>query len=83
MHFVVTPRKLLEFIISVREIEVDPKKVQAIVYMQPPKKISQIRSLQGRLQSIRMFISKLVDRDQPFNRNLHKGVKCIWNDECQ
>ena len=25
----------------------------------------------------------MVDRAQPFNRNLHKGVKCIWNDECQ
>ena len=61
----------------------DPEKVQAIVDMPPPKNISQMRSLQGYLQSIRRFISQLVARDQPFNRNLHKGVKCIWNDECK
>ena len=41
------------------------------------------RSLQGSLQSIRRFISQLADRAQPFNMNLHKGVKCVWNEECQ
>ena len=81
--FGVTSGKLLGFIISAKGIEVDPEKVQAIVDMPPPKNISQMRSLQGRLQSIRRFISQLADRAQPFNKNLHKGVKCGWNDECQ
>ena len=81
--FGVTSRKLLVFIISTKGIEVDPKKVQAIMDMPPPKNISQMRSLQGHLQSIRRFISQLVDIAQPFNKNLHKGVKCIWNDKCQ
>ena len=51
--------------------------------MPPPKNIIQMRSLQGRLQSIRRFISQLADRAQPFNKNLHKGVKYIWNEDCQ
>ena len=25
----------------------------------------------------------MADRAQPFNKNLHKGVKCVWNEECQ
>ena len=48
-----------------------------------PQKISQLRSLQGHLQSIRWFIYQLVDRAQPLNKNLHKGVVCIWNEDCE
>ena len=55
--FGVTFGKLLGFVISAKGIEVDPEKVQAIVVMPPPKNISQMRSHQGRLQSIRRFIS--------------------------
>ena len=67
--FGVTSGKLLGFIISAKGIEVDPEKVQAIMDMPPPRNISQMRSLQGRLQSIRRFISQLADRSQPFNKN--------------
>ena len=51
--------------------------------MPPPKNISQMRILQGCLQSIRRFISQLADRAQTFNKTLHKGVKCVWNEDCQ
>ncbi|GLJ17613.1 hypothetical protein SUGI_0306670 [Cryptomeria japonica] len=50
--FGVTSGKLLGFIVSKRGIEADPTKVKAILEMQPPRNISQLRSLQGRLQSI-------------------------------
>ena len=79
----VTSRKLLGYIISAKGIEVDPEKVQDIMDMPPPKNISQLRSLQGRLQSIRTFISQLADNAQPFNKNLHKGSTHIWNSYCQ
>ena len=61
----------------------DLEKFQAIMDIPPPKNITQMRSLQGHIQSIRRFISQLVDRAQPFNKSLHKGVKCVWNEECQ
>ena len=77
--FGVTSGKLLGYIISAKGIEVDPEKVQAIMDMPPPKNISQLRSLQGRLQSIRRFISQLADKAQAFNKNLHKGSTHIWN----
>ena len=80
--FGVTSGKLLGYIISVKGIEVDPEKVQAIMDM-PPKNINQLRSLQGHLQSIRRFISQLADKAQAFNKNIHKGSTYIWNSDCQ
>ena len=81
--FGVTSGKLLGYIISEKGIEVDPKKVQAIMHMPPPKNICQLRSLQGRLESIRRFISQLANNAQAFNKNLHKGSTHVWNSDCQ
>lgn len=80
--FGITSRELLGYIVSAKGIEVDPEKVQAIMDMPPPHNISQMRSLQGRLLSIRRFISQLVDRSQPFTKTLHKGVKYNWSQDC-
>lgn len=73
--FGVTSRKFLGYIMSNKGIKVDPEKVQAIMEMPPPKNISQMRILQGCLQSIRCFISQLVDKAQPFTKVLRKGVQ--------
>lgn len=68
--FGVTSGKLLGYIVSAKGIEVDPEKVKAIMEMSPPKNVSQMRTLQGRLQSIRCFISQLEDKAQPFTKAL-------------
>ena len=81
--FGITSGKLLGYIISTKGIEVDLEKVQAIMEIPPPCNIKQLRGLQGHLQSIRRFISQLVDRAQPFKKNFHKGATIVWNDECQ
>jgi len=47
--FGVTSGKLLGFIALANGIEVDPAKVKAIMEMPPPKNITQLRSLQGKL----------------------------------
>ena len=47
--FGVTSGKLLGYIVSAKGIEVDPAKVKAIMEMPPPKNISQMRTLQGRI----------------------------------
>lgn len=56
-NFRVTLVKLLGYIISAHGIEVDLEKVKSIMEMESPNNISQLCSLQGRLQSIRRFIS--------------------------
>lgn len=81
--FGVTSRKLLHYIISKKGVEVDPEKVQAIMEMPPPKNISQMRSLQGRLQSIRCFISQLADKAQPSTKVLRKVIQYNWDEDCE
>lgn len=81
--FGVTSAKLLGYIVSTKGIEVDPAKVQTIMEMPPPKNISTLRSLQGRLQSIKRFISQLADRCHPFNHLLHKNVPFKWDEQCE
>ena len=81
--FGVTSGKLLGFILSIKGIEVDPKKIQAIMDMPPPRNISQMRGLKGRLQSIHRFISQLEDSSQNFTKTLHKGVKYNWSQDCE
>lgn len=44
--------KLLGYIVSMRWIEIDLSKVEEILEMEAPKKLKQLRGLQGRLQSI-------------------------------
>ena len=68
--FGVTLEKLLGYIVSTKGIEVDLENVQSIMDMPPLRNISQMRGLQGRLQSIRRFISQLADRSQTFYKDL-------------
>ena len=58
--------KLLGFIVSNRGIEVETKKIDAIINMPPPKNISHLHTLQGRIQAICHFIASLVDHTLPF-----------------
>ena len=55
--FGVTSSKLLGFIVSRHGIEIDPQKVKSIMDMPPPKTQKQLFTLQGKLQSVRRFIS--------------------------
>lgn len=81
--FGVTPGKLLGYIVSHRGIEADLAKVKAILDMNPPKGISELKTLQGRLQSIQRFIAQLADKCQPFQYLLRKGIPFVWIDKFQ
>lgn len=50
--------------------------------MEIPKNIIQMRSLQGKIQSIRMFISQLAEKCHSFTRLLHKDTIFMWDEEC-
>lgn len=81
--FGVSARNLSGFIVSNRGIEVDPAKVKAILEMPTPTTLKQRRSLQGRLQSIKCFITKLEDKCHPFEHLLKKGVTFKRSEQCQ
>lgn len=81
--FGVTSAKLLGYIFLAKGIEVDPVKVKTIMEMHPLKNISQLRSLQGRFQSIIIFIAQLADKTHSFNHLLHKNVSFKWDEKCE
>ena len=75
--------KLLGFIISKQGIEVDTENIDAIINIPPPKNISHLHSLQGKIQVIHCFLSKLADRTIPFTSFLRKDTTFSWNDKCK
>ena len=81
--FRVTSGKLLGHIVSERGIEVDPKKIRAILDMPSPRTEKEIRGFLGRLQYISRFIAKLTDTCEPIFRLLRKNQPTVWNDDCQ
>ena len=81
--FGVTSGKLLGFIVSRCGIDIDPQKVKTIIDMPTPKTLKQLHTLQGKLQSIRRFISQLTDKCHPFTHLLKKGQSFKWDIICQ
>jgi len=55
----VSSGKFLGFIVTSKEIHLDPDKVKAIQNMHPPKNLKELRGLQDRLTYIRRFIANL------------------------
>ena len=70
--FGVISKKFLGFIVHHSGIEVDPEMIDAIQKMPELKDLKDLHSLQGNLAFIRMFISNLVGRCQPFNHLMKK-----------
>jgi hypothetical protein len=72
--FGVQKRKILGCIVSAKEIDPNPDKVQIILNMRIPKNIKDIQKLTGRLATLNRFISKSAERSLPIFQAL-KGSK--------
>jgi len=69
----VKSRKLLDFVVSQKGIEVDPDKVKAILEMLEPRIENQVQGFLGRLNYISRFISQLTTTWEPLFRLLCKN----------
>ena len=81
--FGITFGKLLGHIVSECGIEVDPKKIRAILDMPTPRTERKIRGFLGRLQYISHFIARLTDICEPIFCLLRKSQPTFWDDDCQ
>ncbi|XP_073261648.1 uncharacterized protein [Populus alba] len=81
--FGVKSGKLLGFVVSDKDIEVDPDKVKAIQSMPSPKTEKEVRGFLGRLNYIARFIAQLTTTCEPVFRLLRKKNPGIWNEECE
>ena len=79
--FGVSSGKFLDFMVSQRGIEANPKKVRAILEMSSPKTIKEVQSLTGRVAAFNRFISRAMDKCLPFFKTLKRAF--VWMDECE
>ena len=79
--FRVTARKFLGFMVSQRGIEVNPKKIWAIVELAPPKMVKEVQRLNSKIAALNRFISRATDKCLPFFRILKRFFK--WTDKWQ
>nr|XP_020176948.1 uncharacterized protein LOC109762500 [Aegilops tauschii subsp. strangulata] len=70
--FGVPSGKLLDFLVSHREIEANPEKIKAIEKMSPPQTLKEMQKLAGCVTSLGRFISKLGERALPFFKLMKK-----------
>jgi hypothetical protein len=79
--FGVSSGKLLGYMVSSQGIDVNPKKVEAIENLQPPRTRKEIQKLAGMMAALSQFISKLGERGMPFYRLLWKANGFQWDDQ--
>jgi hypothetical protein len=71
--FGVSSGKLLSYMVSSREIDANPTKVEAIKKLQPPRMQKEIQKLAGMMSALSRFISKLDERDMLFYKLMCKA----------
>ncbi|KAL5551303.1 hypothetical protein UlMin_001479 [Ulmus minor] len=81
--FGVSSGKFLGFMVNHRGIEANPAKIQALLDMEPPRKIKEVQRLTGRIAALNRFISRATDRCKPFFQALRKGKDFIWTGDCE
>jgi hypothetical protein len=78
--FGVSSGKLLGYMVSLRGIDANPTKVEAIKKLQPPKTRREIRKLVGMMAALSRFISKLGECGMPLYKLLCKADDFQWDD---
>ncbi|CAH9107126.1 unnamed protein product [Cuscuta europaea] len=81
--FSVQGGKFLGYMVSQRGIEINPEKIQAIINMEPPRNVKEVKQLTGRLAALNRFLSKSVERYLPFFHIMRKANNFKWMAECQ
>ena len=67
--------------ITEREIEANPEKIEAIRQMKPPTTKKGVQKLTGRLASLNRFISMLAEKCLPFFKALKGSGNMEWGKE--
>ncbi|KAL0301881.1 UNVERIFIED_CONTAM: hypothetical protein Sradi_6464900 [Sesamum radiatum] len=70
------------FIVRQRGIEIEQAKIDVILRMPEPRNIHELKSLDGKLTYLRMFISNLAGHYQLFSRLMKKDVSFQWDEAC-
>ena len=72
--------KLLGFMVSLRGIESNPEKVQAILEMASLKTVKEVQ-ITGRIAALNRIVSKATEKCLPFFKTLKQTF--VWTDKCE
>jgi hypothetical protein len=66
--------------VSSQGIDVNPKKVEVIEQLQPPRTRKEIQKLASMMTALSWFISKLGEYGMPFYKLIWKANRFQWDD---
>ena len=78
--FSIPAGKLLGFIVSNREIESNPAKIQALSQLAKPTDLKQLQKFAGCMEALSSFISRLREKALPLYRLLRRIDHFEWTD---
>ena len=64
-------------------IKVNPKRIEAIIHMDPPQNVPSLQSFNGMVNYLKKFSPVLSELSEPLRRLCKSGVKCAWESEQQ
>jgi hypothetical protein len=79
--FGVPAGQLLGFIVSHRGIEVNPKKIKAILDISRPNDLKDVQQITGCVAAVSRSISHLGEKALPLYKLMKKSNEFIWTDE--
>ena len=62
-------------------IKVDPKKIEAIIHMEPPQNVASLQSFNGMVNYLKKFSPVLSELSEPLRRLCKCGVKWAWESQ--
>jgi hypothetical protein len=74
---------LLDFVVSKRGIEANPKKISAIMDTGPIKNLKGVQCVTGCLTALSRFIARLGERSLPLYKLMKKSDYFMWTLEAQ
>ena len=83
MQFKSTDCKFFGHRLTPDGIKVDPKKIEAIIQMDPPQNVASLQSFNGMVNYLKKFSPVLSEPPQPLRRLCKSGVEWAWESEQQ
>ena len=83
MQFKSTDCKFFGHRLTPDGIKVDPKKIEAIIQMDPPQNVASLQSFNGMVNYLKKFSPVLSELSEPLRRLCKSGVKWAWESEKQ
>ena len=83
MQFKSTECKFFGHRLTLDGIKVDPKKIEAIIQIDPPQNMASLQSFNGMVNYLKRFSPVLSELSEPLRRLSKSGVKWAWESEHQ